>query len=80
MSDKINTHELAKTGFLMIRKLLQGRLSGGPTAALQLAEAFHSLPESESEFLEELVSQKLNQLIAKYPEFRDHLERFTQQD
>ena len=77
MSEQVNVHKLTKTGFLMVRKLLQGSLPGGPTAAIQLAEVFHSLPESGDNFYEVLTIEKLNKLITKYPEFRYYLGRFT---
>lgn len=75
---KINTHALAKAGFMQIRNLLEGRLPGGPAAALDLAEALHNLPEPGNAFLENLTLRNLEQVIAKYPQLRGSLVQFTQ--
>lgn len=69
----LDTHVLAKTGFTLIRSLLEGRLPGGQAAALDLAEALHNLPEPGNAFLEELTLRNLTQLVAKHPQFRQPL-------
>ncbi len=75
---KIDTLALANVGFMQIRNLLEGRLQGGPAAALDLAEALHNLPEPGNAFLENLTLRNLEQVIAKHPQLRDSLVQFTQ--
>lgn len=73
LTTPLDTHVLAKTGFTLIRGLLEGRLLGGPAAALDLAEALHNLPEPGNAFLEELTLRNLTQLVAKHPQLRQPL-------
>ena len=73
MTTSLDTHLLAKIGFTLIRGLLAGRVPGGVAAALDIAEALHTLPKpgsTGSPFFEELTLRNLTQVVAKYPQFR----------
>ena len=74
----MDTHALAKTGFTLIRSLLEGRIPGGPVPALALADALHNLPEPGNTHLEEITLQDLNEFVTKYPEFRSSLSAAVQ--
>lgn len=68
-----NSIELARTGFVLIRGLLDGRIKGGQKAALDLAEALHNLPDTGNTFAYELTAQKLREFVAKYPNLGERL-------
>lgn len=63
----IDTNELSRAGFTLIRNLLQGREKGGESAALELADALHNLPSPGNEFLDNLTRERLREFIAKHP-------------
>ena len=63
----MDTHALAKEGFITIRNLLEGRIEGGVAAALALAEALHNLPEAGNTFLENLTRESLQGVAENYP-------------
>jgi len=67
MTQPINTHALAKAGFITIRNLLEGRVEGGSAAARALAEALHNLPEPGNTFLQKLTLDRLQEFTESYP-------------
>ncbi|UWZ79375.1 hypothetical protein L9S41_17085 [Geoalkalibacter halelectricus] len=72
-----NITELARTGFVLIRGLLDGRIKGGQKAALDLAEALHNLPDTGNSFAYELTAQQLREFATKYPHLGDLLTGLT---
>lgn len=69
----MDSHDLAKTGFTLIRGLLEGRIQGGSVAALDLAEALHNLPDPGNTFLVELTLRNLTKVAARHPQLRASL-------
>jgi hypothetical protein len=67
----MDTLGLSKTGFTIIRNLLQGRIEGGTKAAEQLAEGLHNLPEPGNDFLAQMTTERLNAFVNDYPQFAD---------
>ena len=59
---------LSKTGFTLIRNLLQGRAPGGAEAAEKLSEALHNLPEPGNDFLQKMTTEKLEKFMVEYPD------------
>lgn len=65
--------QLAKEGFQLIRNLLDGRISGGKEAALELAEALHNFPTPDNEITYELTEKNLKRFVSKYPDCADRI-------
>lgn len=69
----IDTHSLAKTGFTLIRGLLNGSIKGGAAVALELAEALHNLPEPGNDFLQEWTLKSVRKFTTKHPHLKAYL-------
>jgi len=74
----MDTHGLAKAGFLIIRNILEGRCSGGIEAAFELAEALHNLPEPGNKVTTKLTVDLLSAFVGKYPQHHEHLALYVQ--
>ncbi len=68
---------LSKSGFTLIRNLLQGRIAGGAQAAEELAESLHNLPEPGNEFLHNLTIDHLKNFVRKYPDLAKYIEPYV---
>lgn len=79
ISSALNTHELARIGFLLVRNLLQGRIHGGTEAALDLADALHNFPENGNEVRLRLTLARLEEVIEKHPQLQSWLAPFVSQ-
>ena len=69
----MDTLGLSKTGFTIIRNILQGRNEGGAKAAEQLAEALHNLPEPGNDYLTRMTIDNLQAFVTDYPQYADIL-------
>lgn len=78
-SPTLNTHELARIGFLLIRNLLQGRMPGGTEAATDLADALHNFPEPGNDIRLKLTLARLTEVIEKHPQLQSQLAAFVSQ-
>lgn len=66
----INTTELSRIGFTVIRNILSSE--GNTKMALDLAETLHNMPNEGNQFLEEMMVKRLNEFIMKYPDLKNH--------
>jgi hypothetical protein len=64
----MDTLRLSKTGFTLIRDLLQGRIEGGVKAAEQLADALHNLPDPGDDFLNRMTIERLQAFAHNHPQ------------
>jgi len=72
----MDTRNLSKIGFTIIRNLLEGRCDGGAEAAKELADVLHNLPEPGNWFLSNLTKDLLAAYIGKYPHLSEYFERY----
>jgi len=72
----MDTFNLSKWGFTVIRNLLEGRVQGGEYAAKELAEALHNLPEPDNNFCENMTRERLMKFMAKYPALSKEMPEF----
>ncbi|SDR49006.1 hypothetical protein [Pseudovibrio sp. Tun.PSC04-5.I4] len=66
----LNAEGLAQEGFVLIRALLDKRIEGGESLALQVAEALHNIPVRENEFTEQMTVERVLELQVKHPEHK----------